>query len=91
MATYACHNPKCRGAEYVECWKPPSRLNGFFIWTSIIIHVHIESKVNSWILGYGLVAGLCIPENLINPSSQIFCKSSIQFTYIAQQFILLIN
>ena len=60
------------------------RLNDFFICTSIIIHVHTESKAKSLILGYGLVAELHIPEILIKPSSGISRKSSIQF-------ILLIN
>ena len=64
MAMPACDNPKCRAAECVECWKPPSLLNGFFIWTSIIICVYIESKMKSWILGYGLAAGLRFLENL---------------------------
>ena len=60
MAMPACDNPKCRVAECVECWKPPSLLNGL---TSIIICVYIESKMKSWILGYGLAAGLCFLEH----------------------------
>ena len=90
MARYACCNPKCRLAEYIKCWKPPSRLNGFFIWTSIIISVHMESKVKSWILGYGLVAELRIPENLIKPSPGI-CHKVASGLYRVAVYIILLN
>ena len=59
---YTGSNMNFGGAECVEYWKAPSLLNGFFIWTSIKIRVHMESKVKSWILGYWLVADLHISK-----------------------------